>query len=329
MFLTLAMVRARPASEVSLGATVLQVSTVFHIGLMKTGSTALQLGVFPTLPGCALATHGTHELFKPLCWSLLHSTDANYYAATLRQFLRDVQGDQPTVLFSQEAISWYHLEGRTARRLHDVDPDAQVVVVVRSQRTILRSIYHQYLQHGGTRTVAQWLESPDYDPSQLAYDDIVAPYLDLFGSDRVRVLLYEDLVADPSSFVAEFCAFAGIAVPAPAGPPTAANRSLARPSFWGLRRLNELTRMAGIGSHSPLFPNLWPEGMQRPSRHRGSAVTLLTRADAKLFGPGLRRPGSADQAAIERVAAGFRESNARLEKLAGVFLRPHGYPLPD
>ncbi len=302
-------------------------ATVFHVGLMKTGSTALQLGVFPGLDGCAVATHGTHDLFKPLCWSLLHSDDGNYFPGTLRQFLGDVRGDQPTVLLSQEAISWYHHDGRTARRLQQVDGDAKVMVVVRSQRTILRSIYHQYLQHGGTRTLAGWLESDDYDPGRLAYDEIVGTYIDLFGPDQVLVQLYEDLVADPAAFVAQFCAFAGLAAPTAVGSLGTANRSLARPSLSALRRVNQVSRLAGVGAATPLFPNLWAPEKNRHSPLRGRVVDRLSRADLKL-GPRLRQPGRADQAAIDRVADGFRESNARLEKLAGISLRRHSYPLP-
>ena len=201
------------------------------------------------------------------------------------------------------------------------------MVVVRSQRTILRSIYHQYLQHGGTRTLAGWLESDDYDPGRLAYDEIVGSLrrfvwvgpgagAALRGSGgrsrRVRrpVLRLRRLGRTDRG-----------------GHPRHRQPSLARPSFWALRRVNQLSRLAGVGAATPLFPNLWAPEKNRHSPAPGPGRRQLARADVKL-GPRLRQPGPADQAAIDRTADGFQENNARLEKLAGISLRRHGYPLP-
>ncbi len=304
--------------------------TVFHIGLSKTGSTALQRSFLSRLDTCAYVGHGSHELVETLLWSLLFSYDENFYPATLAQFLREVQGVKPALVLSQESISWHHHGGRTARRLHQVDPDAHVLVVVRSQRTILRSIYHQYLQHGGTGSLRAWLESPHLDVSQLRYDEIVEPYLERFGPDRVSVMLFEELRRSPEEFLADLCRRTGIAPPpTEAVPLETDNRSLSQPSLWALRQLNHAFRATGRVAYTNMFPDLWPRQKKRPYPLNWRIGRGLARVDQRVVGDRFRRPGRRDRAAVETAAAAFAGSNARLEKLTGLSLGSFGYPLPD
>ena len=233
------------------------------------------------------------------------------------------------MLLSQEAFTWCHSDGRTARRLHQVVDDATIVIVVRSQSTILRSMYNQYLQHGGTRSVAGWLESDDFDPSLLRYDELVECYQSLFGREQVVVMAYEKLVECPKAFFAEFCERTGTSLSS--GHEVVlgrANRSLARPSFLGLRWANQASRALHRGAYTPLFPQLWPKDHNRRSTLWIRAVAVLTRVDGRIPGTYLRAPGARDRRAMARVAATCAESNAHLEKLTGLSLREYGYPLP-
>lgn len=203
-------------------------------------------------------------------------------------------------------------------------------MVVRSQRTILRSIYHQYLQNGGTRSVRGWLASGDFDARQLRYDDVVADYQALFGRDRVGVLLHEQLLADPGGFLARLSDLIGSEGPAPGAVTLGrdSNRSFARPTLWVNRRLNQVSRVVGEGAFTPVFPELWPRGKQHGSPFRKRGLVVLGALDRRLPTDRLRRAGAADRRAIEGVALACAEGNARLEALTGLSLRPYGYPLP-
>src|SRR5438045_162810 len=62
------------------------VSTVIHIGLPKTGTTALQTHFFPRLPGCTfVSAWGEHSdpVFRLLSQDLLLADDERYLADTL------------------------------------------------------------------------------------------------------------------------------------------------------------------------------------------------------------------------------------------------------
>jgi hypothetical protein len=90
-----------------------------------------------------------------------------------------------------------------AERVRSVFPETSVLLMIREQGSLLRSLYAQYLKIGGACSVERFLEVPfdgkipHFSWSCLEYDCLIELYYDVFGADRVIVLPYEWLAESP------------------------------------------------------------------------------------------------------------------------------------
>lgn len=101
-----------------------------------------------------------------------------------------------------------------ALRLHKVHPDAKVLLLIREQVDWLQSAYKFVMSQlpAAQRSFTDYCTTPSGVVFLKAghFDQTIAAYIDVFGSDRVHVLRFEDIVSAPKRFAAELCAFIGI-----------------------------------------------------------------------------------------------------------------------
>jgi hypothetical protein len=197
----------------------------FHIGYSKTGTKALQGQVFRGLDRLHLWANG------PLVWS--YNDEPQREAVTLLRELAWSERWDPTdakweslrnaatptdgrVSFaSYETLSGTFYEPRSdgeenIRRLHQLFPSMRVILVIREQRSMLRSTYAEYVRVGGPGSRERFLNGGIVEPACLLYDAFVQFLHDRLGADNVKVLLYEEFVSSPASFLSELGRFAGI-----------------------------------------------------------------------------------------------------------------------
>jgi hypothetical protein len=101
-----------------------------------------------------------------------------------------------------------------ASRVHKVHSDAKILIVIREQADWLQSVYKFVISQlpWNRRSFADYCTTP----SAIAllqsghYDQTVSAYIDLFGSHRVAVLRFEDIVMAPSRFTAQLFNFIGV-----------------------------------------------------------------------------------------------------------------------
>ncbi|MFZ3338875.1 MAG: sulfotransferase [Xanthobacteraceae bacterium] len=102
----------------------------------------------------------------------------------------------------------------TAARLHKVHPSARVLMLIREQVDWLQSAYKFVISQlpANQRSFSDYCTTPSGIVFLKAghFDQTIGAYVDIFGSQRVRVLRFEDIVTAPSRFAAELCAFVGI-----------------------------------------------------------------------------------------------------------------------
>jgi len=186
------------------------------------------------------------------------------------------------------AASALYLWSRTAARgIAEVAPEARIVAILREPASLLRSLHLQfvetYVETEADLRTALSLEAArrggrqvprhTYWPQALLYSEHVRyveqlrRYHDLFGRERVLVLIYDDFRADNDATVRRVLRFLdvddGVAIEAVEANPTVSARS---------QRLHELLHAVSVG-HGPFslavkgaVKTLTPTGLRRHAR---------------------------------------------------------------
>ena len=257
--------------------------TLIHIGMPKSGSTWLQRQLFKPANGYAnrygpLESNLAFINPRPFQWSLPQQLEKLKSA-----------GDRVPVI-SGETLAGNPLTGGAdaemiLHRLKQALPDANILIVIREQNSMLRSLYQLLVNWGSPYNLKTLLEpalpgnTPRFDPQYLCYDHLIQAYQSAFGKERVLTLPYEDFALDADGFVQAINRFAGVdceqfPTEVDAGKIVNRGRSLAsleikrwynrfvaRTAF-DLRGVYTPRKIHGSGNYSPWVPqrvNEWQE----------------------------------------------------------------------
>jgi hypothetical protein len=294
-----------------------------HVGYHKTASTWLQRCVFPYLSGVRYG----EPLLNDFVTNLATADGRTFFADGFRSVLKQIEGlSSAPLLLSNEGISGSLWDGsetglRNAARLHRVMPGARIVVVVRRQDEMLRSVHAQYVNEGGTRPLREFLERGvegcRFSLHHLEYDRLVGRYVELFGRDRVWVVAYEHLLARRDRFLDGLCEFMGAELTADVSR-ARLNHSLSWPSLWLLRSWNRLFRVSRF-NQAPYFGPL-PGGRRVRNLMQGRVDPIVRHIIRE-------RTCAADALLLAEIAARFAESNDRLQHFCPQPLAAWGYPM--
>ena len=208
--------------------------TFIHIGLHKTGSTFLQDKIFPRFSNTTFIsrpfTCNNHAFNK-----LKEADDILYNKEEILQIIENINSDEDTskILLSDESFSGRALDFQyvnrslIAYRLRELFPDATIIIFLRSQKNIIKSLYNQWVkgytkgyksienfisvpgddytysrymkdkQNGNYKTAKTWYFNP-YNNLSLEcfyYYGLINFYKKLFP--KVHVFLYEELRDNP------------------------------------------------------------------------------------------------------------------------------------
>ena len=118
-----------------------------------------------------------------------------------------------------EASISYLRDPEAAARIHRIQPDAKIIILLREP--VERAYSHHLRASDDTRFFAQAIaEDTALEPKGLGlnhgyvdfglYHDAVKRFLDLFGEEQVRIYVYEDFDADPYHVVQDVCDLLGV-----------------------------------------------------------------------------------------------------------------------
>jgi hypothetical protein len=196
-----------------------------HIGLMKTGTTTLQEHVFPRCQGVAYFGKPNPALARPIraITTLDEVRWSQAQPAVIDAFRAGLAGAGPRVLLSEEEFSvGGEIDSAADRatiagRLHDLFPAATIVVVVRNQLTALQSLYGYVRGRApGVGEFAPWLARhsaqvvPHRGLDLFDYASLLSLYTARFPPEKVKVLFYEDMVGQWSTFLADLAVAIGL-----------------------------------------------------------------------------------------------------------------------
>ncbi|MBK9161524.1 MAG: sulfotransferase [Nitrosomonadales bacterium] len=209
---------------------------VIHIGFPKTGTTTLQKWYFSTHPEFAYLgqTNIPADLRKWFELDVLCKSEMEYEREPVIRAFREkrdqlMQADPgKTFVFSHEALTYYTEAFRVdmaemARRVKDIFGEARIVITIRSQDTMLCSLYQQAVQGGAFVSLDSYLGfyRDQYYASilpVLKYVPVIQCYERLFGKGNVHVQCFEEFVSHPEDFfsrLSEFCGVKNMAISCP------------------------------------------------------------------------------------------------------------------
>jgi hypothetical protein len=143
---------------------------------------------------------------------------AQFYRRDLQAYLAEFGGWNGQHC-AGEASVWYLLSELAAAEIKDFNPDARVILMLREPGEMLYSLYHQLRFDGNEnlpsfeqalaaeeeRRAGRGISRQTYFPRSLVYRDTaryteqVRRYFEVFGRDRVHVMVYDDFAADPGA----------------------------------------------------------------------------------------------------------------------------------
>lgn len=303
-----------------------------HLGLHRTGSTWLQRRVFngrdgrptPIVPDRA---ESARRIVMP--------RDADFDPVEIRRWLDErtesVTAEGGFAVLSNERFSgnphsgWFDAE-RTIDRLATVVEDPRVLVILRRQEDLVRSLYLQYVRIGGPASLSAYLQAPDagdhrapgFDPAFLRYD-LLLDHLDRsFGRERVLALTHDLLASDPAAFLDRIGSFIGRKIATPDDPH---RREYASPGFVEAacqRRVNLWCTRSTLHRAAPFCTPVVTAPAGVLARLAASVATPIFEGSLAAKAAGLIETRLAE-------FGGYRESNRRLAARLGEDLASRGW----
>jgi hypothetical protein len=305
---------------------------IVHIGYHKTATTWFQARFYPVVKN---ARYIPRDIVRQ---AFLEDTAFKFDPGRARDALEIAAGEKVTIC--EEGLSGYlhtgglagYLSKEMAQRIKTVLPDADIVIFVRSQPSIIAASYSQYVKGGGTHSIRRYLfaedylrgargeiaKSPRFTFDHFEYWPLIAHYQELFGEDRVHVFPYEALRSDPKKFLADYSRRLGLEVDLDAVEMSSSNRSYGLPTLWVVRFLNLFTNRTVIDKQYIFHIPYW-YGLVR------GVGEFLNRIPGFNWRPGV--DVFLGKRLHDWILHRYCKHNARLEALTGLSLAQYGYPL--
>lgn len=304
-----------------------QALPLIHVGYPKCLSTWLQKKFF-------LAENGYHIALDTLRTqiSIIDPPPFRFDKALVETFINEQQSAAPSSalipVISAEALAGNMYCGgynaqQNADRLAASFPQARILIIIREQRSLIRSLYKTQITWGMPHSITDLLAaprtslSPQFNLDYLKFDGLIEYYQKLYGKDQVLVLPYEMFNEQSSAFIAAINKHAGITQVANKTYPTQQRLNRNRPlidihvdrlrnrliktpfNLTGLipdseARLHQRIKRSKKRNRFPAFTHSWFE-------QRFAEKTQKLTADA------------------------FTESNRKTEALTGLSLTQYGY----
>ena len=203
---------------------------LIHPGYPKAGSTSLQANVFAhhpdvrylsnhSAPGDPFRDFGQTIEFHALLRDMKLDSLPRIGELWREHMYPAADTKRLNIISDETFLTNEGPHNEIASSLRDLVCEAKVLIVVRPQEDILRSVYDMYPWLSGDSArrflpFQKWLDqtlahAESNVAGALTYCDVVARYRDLFGGEKVTVISFERLFNDPHAQT-ELCARLGI-----------------------------------------------------------------------------------------------------------------------
>ncbi|TVQ32396.1 MAG: hypothetical protein EA376_05875 [Phycisphaeraceae bacterium] len=303
-------------------------NALIHIGYHKTGTTWLQKHIFSNAQAGFSQPWTRGEIIDRFVLVSPFKFDAPSTRAALAPGFQTAERDGRIPVLSAERLSGNPHSGAydgavITERLHAAYPDAKVLICFREQRSMVASVYQQYVREGDVTSLRRYMRPPErgrarvpmFSWDYLEYDALIRRYRELFGAEQILAMPYEWLRRDATNFVRKITEFAGAdAIEAP--PSERRNIALSGLAVIVKRPMNLLFVRDRINPLAPIDSYIVSMACRRG----------MEKIDRLTPGPIRRYFKSCDEARIrQEVGDRYRGSNRRLAEMLGVDLAELGY----
>lgn len=303
-----------------------------HIGFPKALSSWMQKFLFKPEQGFLNVLDSLHTTI-----SVIDPTPFCFDESLCIQFIEDTLKKHTNVnnlvpVCSAEALIGNPYCGgfnakQNADRIKQLFPDARILLVVREQKQLIRSLYKTMVVWGMPHSIKRLLNpedaslAPQFNLDFLRFDLATAYYQQLFGRDNVLVMPYEAFIKDPREFTSTILQHAHCS-PTPAFDrlPWAKRVNKNQPliSLY-LQRLQNLLLSSPFNYAGP-FASTESRVHKRIRRSKSNPFPAFTN---NWFEDDFRQTVSA------AFAGQFAESNTHLQQLTGLDLAAYGYEVSE
>ena len=181
---------------------------LFIVGAPKCGTSAM-VGFLGAHPDVFIARKEMHAFGSDLHFG------KHFYRRDLKAYLAEFGGWTRQVWAGESSV-WYLFSRRAAAEIKAFNPDSRIIIMLRDPVEMLHSLYYQYRCDGNEqlptfdqalgaeadRRAGKRIARQAYFVQGLLYREVVRyadqvrRYFDVFGRDRVRVIIYDDFVLD-------------------------------------------------------------------------------------------------------------------------------------
>ena len=177
---------------------------IIHIGCHKAGSTWLQADVFPKIKDLDAITFYKENPIENEINYMQTCGEPYYEKLLIEQNVVNYLNGKKNVIISSEGFSGAgnttllgmgHQVRPICKRILDMFGRCQILIVIRNQRSALFSLYRDDIKLGYVMTFKNWIEARDscFALNYFKYSGLIKTYLENFGKDNVKVILFEEL----------------------------------------------------------------------------------------------------------------------------------------
>ena len=199
-------------------------NVIIHVGLRKTATTWLQDVLFPNIKDINYIAKNSDNYPQWLIkWHYLDDYAFNHDMHNIKNnFFSFVQNDKVNVL-SSEAFTNTSVIYSQADRIKKIVPNAKIIITLRNPIDVIKSHYKLDIQDGinflDLEKYLDWKRTPFdlfkrkpiYMPD-FFYDENIDYYQQLFGSNNVLVLKFEDMKNNPKKYFDHLSQFLNVTI---------------------------------------------------------------------------------------------------------------------
>jgi len=206
----------------------------FIVGAPRSGTTSLY-EYLKAVPGIYMSPVKEPNYFAPDLYTRYRGKPIlafGKYFCNRAKYLELFEKVKDEVAVGEASVS-YLSDPEAPGRIKEVVPEARIIVILRDP---VERVYLQYLMHvrqGWQRASFEEAARTNLYLEPSLYANQVQRYLDVFGSDHVKILIFEEFIQNPRKAVSEVLKFLGVN----AEPPVIVGKAynfFTTPHYWPL-----------------------------------------------------------------------------------------------